>query len=429
MKRIYTNDIKNHVGEIVTVAGFIHSIRDQGNIKFLIIRDVKGLLQGVVLKDSQAFPLIKDLTLESVVKIDGLAKDEKQAPGGYEIEVQTLEVLSKADHELPIPVVIEKGGNEPDLPTRLDWRWLDLRREEHLNIFKVWTSFEKGVREYFLNNDYIQFNSPSFMQSASESGSEVFEVKYFERNAYLAQSPQYYKQMAMASGFEKVFCMGPVFRAEPSYTTRHMTEYTGWDFEISYIDSHHDVMDEEEKMLITGFKTINKELNLGLEIPVSPFPRISMKDAKSKLKAKNIPSDKEHDLSPDEEKEICSIIKEETGSDFVFLTDWDISIRPFYHMRHKDDPSLTKSFDLLYKGLEITTGAQREHRPDILAAQAKEKGMELPQLKDYLNFFKYGCPPHGGVGIGPGRIVMKMLDLPNVKEAAFLPRDVKRLNP
>jgi nondiscriminating aspartyl-tRNA synthetase len=429
MKRIYTTEVKGFTGESVTIAGFVHSLRDQGNIKFLIIRDVKGLIQAVILKNSPAFPLSKDLTIESVVKIEGIAKEEKQAPGGYEIEVLNVEILSRSEPELPIPVVTEKGGNEPEMTLRLDWRWLDLRREKHLNIFRLWTAFEKGVRDYFLSNEYIQFNSPSLMNSASEGGSEFFEVIYFDRKAFLAQSPQFYKQMAMAAGFERVFCMGPVFRAEPSFTTRHMTEFTGWDIEISYIESHHDVMDEEEKMIIKGFEAINNLTQNKIEIPERPFPRITMKEAKKLLSDKGIPSDKEHDLSPDEEKAISVIIKEQYNSDFVFLTDWHKSIRPFYHMRHDDNPELTKSFDLLYKGLEITTGAQREHRIEILKAQAVEKGITLESINDYLNFFKFGCPPHGGAGIGPARIVMKILELPNVKEATFLPRDVKRLNP
>ena len=267
------------------------------------------------------------------------------------------------------------------------------------------------------------------MGTASETGADVFEVKYFDRKAYLAQSPQFYKQMAMACGFEKVFMCGPIFRAEPSYTTRHMTEFTGLDFEISYINSHYDVMAEEEKMIVEIFSHLNKELNLGLEIPTTPFPIVTMTEAKENLKSKGIRSEKPYDLNSEEEIELSKIIKEETSHDFVFLIDWPIEGRPFYHMRHEDNPKLTKSFDLLYRGLEVTTGAQREHRVEILEKQAKEKKIDLEPLKDYINFFRYGCPPHGGVGIGPARFIMKILNLPSVKEATFLPRDVKRLKP
>jgi aspartyl-tRNA synthetase len=430
MARTYIKDLKDNIGKDVVINGFIHAIRDQGGIKFLIIRDVTGNIQCVVLKSSKkVFEMVPKLTIESVVEIQGHVKEEKQAPNGFELEVKDLEVLSRSEPELPIPVVVEKGGEEPDATIRFDWRWIDLRRPEKQMIFKVWTEFEKGMRQYFEDNNFIQAYSPSFMNAPSESGSDVFEVNYFERKAYLAQSPQFYKQMAMAAGFEKIFMTGPVFRAEPSFTTRHMTEFTGFDFEMSYIRSHYEVMDEEEKMLIAAFLSVKENLDLDIEVPSVPFPRLTMAEAKEKLKEKGIPSEKMFDLSPEEEREISKIIKEETGHDFVFLTDYHIDIRPFYHMRYDDQPELTKSFDLLYKGVEVTTGAQREHRYDVLIEQGKEKGMDLDSLTEYLNFFRYGCPPHGGGGIGPGRLIMKMLDLPSVKEATFLPRDVKRVTP
>lgn len=429
MERTIIKDVPQKTGETVSISGFIHTIRNQGSISFLLIRDVSGIIQCVVLKSSEAFGITKELTAESVVIITGLAKEEKQAPGGYEIETQTIEVLSKADPVLPIPVITEKGGEETNQPTRLDWRWIDLRKPEKLQIFRVWTELEKGFRKYWSDNGFIQFYSPSFMNSPSESGAEVFEVQYFDTKAYLAQSPQFYKQMGMAAGFDRVFAVGPVFRAEPSFTTRHMTEFTGWDFEMSYIDSHHDVMDQEEGLIVEGFKQVKETLLPDLEIPSRPFPRISMKEAKEKLAKAGVKSEKEYDLNPEEEREISRIIKEEMGHDFVFITDYHASIRPFYHMRHEDNPELTKSFDLIYKGVEITTGAQREHRVEILEQQAREKKMDLEKLGNYINFFRYGCPPHGGVGIGPGRIIMQMLNLPNIREATYLPRDVKRLTP
>lgn len=281
----------------------------------------------------------------------------------------------------------------------------------------------------FLVNGFTQIYTPSFMNTASETGAEVFEVKYFDRKAYLAQSPQFYKQMAMASGLEKVFMTGPVFRAEPSYTTRHLTEFTGWDFEVSYIQDHFEIMAIEEAMIISGFKKVAEATNFNIEVPSEGFPKITMAEAKKLLKEKGIKSEKFYDFSPEEERGVSEIIKEKYGSDFVFVYDYPVEARPFYHMRHDNFPELTKSFDLIYKGLEITTGAQREHRLDVLKRQALEKGMDISQLENYLNFFRYGCPPHGGAGIGPARIVMKMLELSSVKEATFLPRDVKRLLP
>ncbi len=333
-----------------------------------------------------------------------------------------------ANGELPIPIVSEKGAEEVDQTKRLDWRFLDLRNPRNLKIFQVWTELEKGFRNYFNQNGFIQIYTPSLMSTSSEGGSEVFEVKYFDRKAYLAQSPQFYKQMAMSAGFEKVFTFGPVFRAEPSFTSRHLTEFTGWDFEISYIDSHFDVMAVEEDLIISGFKALKESLDLNIEIPQKPFPYHTLKETKEILKKEGVVSEKE-DLTPEEERKIWEITKQKTGSDFIWITDFPISVRPFYHQRYEDNPQITKSFDLIYKGVEITTGSQREHRIEILEKQAIEKGVKLETISDYLNFFRYGSPPHGGVGIGPARLIMKILDLPNVKEATYLPRDVKRLTP
>ncbi|MFH1899061.1 MAG: aspartate--tRNA(Asn) ligase [Patescibacteria group bacterium] len=430
MERTYIKDLQEHVGKSVKVCGFVQTIRKQGGIMFLILRDVTGTIQTVVLKgDSEVFEEAGKLSLESVIEIEGNVKEEMQAPSGFEMKADKITILSKAEPELPIPIVEEKGGEETDVTKRLDWRYVDLRKEKNLKIFKVWTELERGFRKYFEDAGYLQIYTPSFMGTASETGADVFEVKYFEGKAYLAQSPQFYKQMAMASGFEKVFVMGPVFRAEPSFTSRHMTEFTGWDFEISYISSHEDVMAEEERLLVAGFTQLKEKLGLAVEVPSIPFPKMTMEEAKKKLEKIGAKSGKKGDLTGEEEIALSEIVKKETGHDFVFVTDWSIEFRPFYHMRHKANPLLTKSFDLLYKGVEVTTGAQREHRYEILKSQALEKGMDSKVLEDYLNFFKYGCPPHGGVGMGPGRLIMKILDLPSVKEATYLPRDVKRLRP
>jgi nondiscriminating aspartyl-tRNA synthetase len=429
MQRTYIKDLHEHIGAEVTLFGAVQTLRDQGGIKFIILRDITGTTQLVILKaHKDVFELTKELTTESIIKVVGLAKSEKQAPAGIEIEATLIEVLSKALPELPIPVT-EKSGDETDQTKRFDWRWIDLKKAEKQTIFKVWTSLEQGFREVYHKNNFIQIYTPSIMSTASESGAEVFEIKYFERKAYLAQSPQFFKQMAMAGGLERVFIMGPVFRAEPSFTSRHMTEFTGWDFEMSYINSHYEIMDMEEDLIIAGFEKIKNDLGISIEVPTKPFPKLTMKEAKAKLEAAGVAGDRIFDISAEEERELSRIMKEETGHDFLFLVDWPIEGRPFYHMRHQDDPTLTKSFDLLYKGLEITTGAQREHRPEVLEKQALEKGMDLEPLQDYLNYFRYGCPPHGGVGIGPGRIVMKLLEQPSVKEVTFLPRDVKRIRP
>lgn len=430
MERVSIENLKNHIGSEVTVAGFAHTIRDQNKIIFILVRDITGIVQTVIRADNPFFETAKNLSTESVITISGTVVAQKGDAEKYEIALTELVVLSTAATPIPIPIVEQKGADALHQDTQFDYRWLDLRRPEKARIFKVWTALEKGFREYWNNNNFIQIYTPSFMSTASESGAEVFEVNYFDRKAYLAQSPQFYKQMGIASGFERVFMVGPVFRAEPSFTTRHMTEFTGWDFELAYVESHHDVMEQEEGMIVAGFSAVKEALpDVAIDIPTRPFPRITIVEAKKKLSEAGIESGEEHDLSPAEEKGLSDLIKKEMGHDFVFVTDYHISKRPFYHMRHADDSERTKSADLLYRGIEVTTLAQREHRPDILRAQAIEKKMNLAELETYINFFTYGCPPHGGAGIGPGRMIMKMLDLQTVKDTAFLPRDVKRLTP
>lgn len=438
MQRLHIEKIKNHIGRQIKIAGFVQTIRDQGSIKFLLVRDVSGVIQIVVTKQRpDILSLAKTLTLESVVEIVGFAKEEKQAPGGYEIDAEQIKILSLADPELPIPITIKGQQGETEQSIRLDWRWIDLRKPQGVLTFKVWTKLEAALREYWTKNGYIDIHSPKLISTASESGAEVFEVKYFDRKAYLAQSPQFYKQMAMAAGFERIFEVGPVFRAEPSFTSRHATEFTGYDAEISYIESHEDVMKEEEKAIQfavqkikEGFgDEIQQVFNREIVVPTLPFPRLSMKEVKEILASLGVVGDKEGDLSPEEERKIGEYIREKRGHEFIFVTEYPVSIRPFYHMRDDKDASLTKSFDLLWNGLEVTTGAQREHRYDILIQQAKEKHMRIETLQFYFNFFKYGCPPHGGFGMGPNRMIMKLLGIDNVRDAMFIYRGVKRLEP
>ena len=438
MQRLHTSTIKEHIGEQVKIAGFVQTIRDQGNIKFLLIRDITGVIQVVVTKHhADALATAKTLTHESVVEITGIAKEEKQAPGGFEIEAENIVVLSLADPELPIPITTKGQQGETEQSIRLDWRWIDLRKPEGALTFKVWTELEASLREYWTKNEYVEIHSPKLISTASESGAEVFEVKYFDRKAYLAQSPQFYKQMAMAAGFEKVFEVGPVFRAEPSFTSRHATEFTGYDAEISYIESYADVMEEEEKAIQFAIQRIKdkfgdeikKIFDRDVVVPSLPFPRLSMKEVKSILAERGISGDKDGDLSPEEERKTGEYVKEKFGHEFIFVTEYPVSVRPFYHMRDEKNATLTKSFDLLWNGLEITTGAQREHRYDVLVKQAKEKGMNTESLHFYLNFFKYGCPPHGGFGMGPNRMIMKLLGVDNVRDAMFVYRGVKRLEP
>lgn len=436
MKRLFIEQIKAGDDE-VGVSAWVSAIRDQGGIIFIILRDITGTIQAVVSKEqSVAFNLASELTVESVVKITGQVKAVQHAPGGRELIAKQIEVLSRAASDLPIQV-IEKGNNEAEQQKRLDWRWIDLRKPEKALIFKVWTSVEAAFREYCLDNKYIEIHSPKTVVTSTESGSELFEIKYFDKKAFLAQSPQLYKQMAMAAGFERVFEVGPVFRANPSFTSRHDTEFTMYDVELSFIDSHMDLLEEEEKMMRAIFRKVSEEHGDAIKrlygqeivVPETPFPRLTLKEAKEILALRNVPSERGEDLSPEEERAIADYVKEKYNHEFVFIYDWPTATRAFYSMRHEDNPEISKTFDLLYKGIEITSGAQREHRYEQLKRQIEEKGFKLEPFESYLNCFKFGCPPHGGFAPGPSRILMKMLGLSNVREVTYLYRGVNRLTP
>ena len=437
MKKIPLIEVKDHLGEQLSLVGWVQTVRHQKKIQFLVLRDRTHSIQCVVDESqAEAFETIKNLSEESVVRIEGLVVAEEQAKAGFEVRIQTLEVLSLAETQLPIPLRGPTAENT-DQSLRMDFRWLDLRKPKHLLIFQVWTQLEQAFREYWIKHGFIQIHSPKLMAASSEGGAEFFEVKYFDRKAYLAQSPQFYKQMAMAAGFEKVFEIGPVFRAEPSFTPRHGTEFTGFDMELSFIDSHEDVMRIWEEMIAQAIASIKDQLGSSIQehfgrellVPSLPFPRVTMKEAKKLLAERSIPDERDGDLSPEEERQLSEIVKERYGHEFVFVTQYPASVRAFYHMRLESDEKLTKSFDLLWNGIEVTTGAQREHRFEKLKQQAIERGVNPESISDYLQFFRFGCPPHGGLGAGPGRMVMKILGLENIREASFLTRNVNRLTP
>ena len=354
------------------IKGFLEETRILSKIAFLIIRDVSGKAQCVIKSDdAKNFELAKKVNKESVISVTGKVNANKQAMNGFELLVEKLEVITEAEAPLPIPVV-EKGEVTTALNKRFDYRFLDLRKDKNLLMFKVSTAVEKGMRSYWNSNSYIEIHSPKIQGTASESGAEVFMLPYFGREAFLAQSPQFYKQMAMNAGFEKVFEIGTVFRAENSHTTRHLTEIVMVDMELSYIKDHFEVMDEEEALIKHMLKIVKDEygkeikqlFNVDIDIP-KKFPRISFKEANviiKKLKGET----EENDLTSAGEKLLGEWAKKEHGSDLLFVYNYPWSKKPFYHMRDPADMTTTKGFDLLYKGLEITTGAQREHRYETL---------------------------------------------------------------
>jgi len=434
MERTYISELKT--GKEALLKGWVYEIREMSKMKFLLIRDVSGTVQCVLKKESKGFN--QEITLESVVYIKGKVKEAKLINEtltlkNVEVDVSELELISKAEK---LPIQVNEKTTSTDLSKRLDHRWLDLRKPKHFFVFKIWTCMEEAMREYWIKNGFIEIYTPKIMGSASESGSELFEVKYFNRKAYLAQSPQFYKQMAMAAGFEKIFEIGPSFRANPSDTSRHDTEFTMIDMEISFIDSEEDVMKVEEEWIAYFLKKvkekygeeIKKIFDVDIVVPKLPFPRVTMEEAQKLLRKKGYNGPKDN-LDAEGEKLLANFIKEKYGHEFVFVKEYPISARPFYHMRKKENPNLTKSFDLIWKGVEITTGAQREHRVDPLTKQAVEKEISPKSIQYYLDFFKNGCPPHGGCALSPSRLLMLMLNLGNVREATFLPRDMKRLTP
>jgi nondiscriminating aspartyl-tRNA synthetase len=439
MERTFIGDLRKHIGEKVMIQGFMQTLRDQKKIQFIILRDLTGLVQVAFWKanDEALAAQISTLGTESVLTITGTVMDNPIVKlGGLEIQLESLTVDSLAETPLPLDPFAE---TLPAVDYRLDWRYLDMRRPEVTLLFKVQTTLEQAFREYWREHNFIEIHSPKLMGAPSESGAELFEVQYFETKAYLAQSPQFYKQMAMAAGFERVFEFGPVFRADPSFTSRHMTEFTGIDMEISYVESHEDVMRFLENMLQYVYKRV-KEIHddeiktlfgVDIVVPETPFPRLSMARALEILKAEGytLPPEKKGDIDPGGERTLADWVKRNHNHDFFYLIDWPIAVRPFYHMRHADAPQLTKSFDLITCGTEIVTGAQREHRYDVLVKQALEKGLSLDSIKYYLDFFRYGCPPHGGFGMGLSRLLMVLLNLPNIREAVFLFRGPNRLNP
>ena len=429
MNRTYIKDIIP--GTPCRVRGFVENIRNKRTMAFLVIRDVTGKLQLTVEKEKmpEIAAVVDTLMLESVITVTGtVVENEYVKLGGREMLPETMTVDSLAD---AIPI-----GPDANIDTRLDYRWIDLRTEKNLLMFRVQTVFVNAMRRFLLERNFIEIHTPKLIGAASESGADVFELKYFDRKAYLAQSPQFYKQMAMASGFDRIFETGPVFRAEKSFTNKHTTEFTGFDLEFSYIDSHEDVMKMEEEMLAYALGEVKAQYGEALEavfglpvvVPTLPFPRMKLADVYAELKSRygyECPAGEEGDLTTEAEHLTAKLSLEMFGHEFLFITDYSAEKRAFYHMR--DEHGVPMGYDLIWRGVEITTGAQREHRYDVLCAQAAEKGLS-EDVKFYTEFFRYGCPPHGGFGLGVDRLTMLLTGLA-IKDAMFLFRGPNRLNP
>jgi nondiscriminating aspartyl-tRNA synthetase len=429
MKRTLICTLSEHVGAIAKVQGFITTIRDQKSLIFMILEDRTGMVQIVC---DKASIVTEGLSIGSAITATGKVVLAPQVKQGAGVEIQAQQIIVESQAETPLPIAADSGSDK-----KLDWRFLHLRDTKERLIFEVKTTLLDALRAYWAQEHFIEIHSPKLMGTASESGAEVFEVKYFDQKAYLAQSPQFYKQMAIAAGFERIFEIGPVFRAEPSFTSRHATEYISIDMEIGWVDDLTEIMRVESEMLAFALQrvkdkhgeTIKEHFGVDVVVPVLPFPVITLQDAREILKEQGHIIAHKDDLDPAGERLLSRYAMQHYGHEFIFVTDYPAQVRAFYHRRHMDDPTLTHSFDLLWKGLEITTGALREHRLDRLTQQATEKGMSLEPISDYLDFFRYGCPPHGGCGIGLERVMMLLLGVDNIRDVAYLFRGPNRLTP
>ncbi|MBS3165951.1 aspartate--tRNA(Asn) ligase [Candidatus Woesearchaeota archaeon] len=435
MKRILIKDLKEHLNKEVLLQGWVQEIRNLSKIKFLILRDRSGDMQTIAFKgdtEEVSFNLCNELTKESVIEIMGIPKENKESRWGIEVGVKKITLISKSATPLPID---NTDKSQTNIDKRIDHRFLDTRNVRVNAIFTVRSKIIKILTNFLDNNGFTNINTPKLTKIGVESGAELFEVNYFGRPMYLAQSPQVYKQMFVGGGFERVYEIAPVFRAEKSHTMRHLTEFTGVDFEMGFIKDHNDVMDLIEQMFIDLIKNIEIEAGrelkiLGVEHKIPhKIPRLTLDEAKKLLAAKGKSYGEDADLDAEGEKLIAEIVKEKYGSEFVFITLFPWSVKPFYQMKDENNANVTKSFDLLFNGVEICSGSQREHRYEVWKEQAIEKGLNPDLMKEYAELFQFGMPPHGGAGFGLDRVAQKLMGLENVREAVLLPRDPERDRP
>lgn len=436
MERTYAANVRG--ADQIKVCGFVENIRNKSKMAFIVLKDITGKVQVTVEKgENEALDeAVNKITLDSVITVIGKAVESEYVKlGGVEIYPTEI-IIDSLAAPLPIDREARKGHERSSIDQRIDYRWIDLRTEANQLMFKAQTKMLAAMREFLLERKFMEIHTPKLIGAASESGADVFEVQYFDRKAYLAQSPQFYKQMAMASGFERIFEVGPVFRAEKSFTSKHTTEFTGFDLEFSFIDSYRDVMKMEEELLTYALAKVKEAYGDDIErvfgtkviVPTTPFPVMKLSELYDELEKEfgyKCPEEERGDLTTEAERLSFQLAQKKFGHEFLFVTDYDAEKRAFYHMR--DENGVPQGYDLIWRGVEITTGAQREHRYDVLKAQAEEKGL-AEDVKFYLEFFKYGCPPHGGFGLGVDRLTMLLLGL-TIKDAMFLFRGPNRLTP
>ncbi|NPA47094.1 MAG: aspartate--tRNA(Asn) ligase [Thermococci archaeon] len=433
----YSSEIDESLnGSRVTVAGWVSEIKDLGGIKFLWLRDREGIVQVTAPKkkvSQEIFKLIPKLNAEDVIAVEGTVNFTPKARLGFEILPEKIEVLSRAQAPLPLDPT---GKVKAELDTRLDNRFMDVRKPDVMAIFRIRSEVLRAVREFFAGNGFIEIHTPKIIATATEGGTELFPLRYFEKDAFLAQSPQLYKQIMMASGLDRVYEIAPIFRAEEHNTTRHLNEAWSIDAEMAFIESEEEVMELLERLIA---HTINhvlehnarelETLGLELEEPKLPFPRLSYDRALEILSDLGKPVEWGEDVDTEGEKLLGEYMVENENAPLYFLYRYPSEAKPFYIMRYDDKPEICRAFDLEYRGVEITSGGQREHRADVLVEQIREKGLNPESFEFYLKAFRYGMPPHGGFGLGAERLIKQMLNLPNIREVILFPRDRKRLVP
>lgn len=428
----YTGDITPDMnGAEVTLAGWAHEIRDLGGVCFLVLRDRTGLAQVTLVKkmvDRALFNMVRSLSRESVISVKGDVKAEPKAPRGFEIIPKEIGVLSTADVPLPLDTT---GKVDCELDTRLDSRFMDIRRPCVLAAFEIESAVLRCIRDYFYIQKITEVFTPKIVAAATEGGTDLFPISYFEREAFLNQSPQLYKQMLMAAGMDRVFEIGPIFRAEEHDTRRHLNEAISIDIEVSFADDK-DVMNMLEGAVVSAYKYVSENcraqlgvLGLDLQVPKTPFRRITYTEALELAgREGNVQMEWGDDLDTETERLLGKIIGEH-----YFLTDWPSSIKPYYTQPYEDNLKVSKGFDLMHPRMELASGAQRVHNYNLLVERIKEKGLDPAGFEFYLRAFRYGMPPHAGWGLGLSRLVMTMLNLENIRDAVIFPRDRMRLVP
>jgi nondiscriminating aspartyl-tRNA synthetase len=426
------------LGRTVTVAGWLQDVRNLGGIAFLQLRDRDGVVQVTVLKKElgkDAFKELTELPRESVISVTGKAQANAQARAGFELLPERWTVLSRAEVPLPLGVVDKVGA---DLDTRLDNRFIDLRKPEISAVFRLRSLAVEGIRSSLADMGFVEVATPKIVSAGAEGGATLFKLDYFGRPAYLAQSPQLYKQHLMASGLDRVYEIAPAFRAEPSDTIRHLSEFTSFDIEKAFITSSEEVMEVAERVTVDAVRSLVERggelldrLGVRLEVPPQPFRRIPYDACMELLQAEGHDVRDDTEMGTEQEKLLGELVKARWGEEYYFITDFPTRFKTgtFYAARHDDRPHLTGYFDLDVRGQEIASGGKREHRMDVLIRQIEEAGIDPASMEFYLKAFRYGMPPHGGFGYGVDRLMQKLLGLPNIREAVLYPRDRQRLVP